>query len=56
MSGNALNIRMKLLEPVKRSIIPTFGQIFVRTTLVAKDHFLSQLERKSETSQAARPF
>jgi hypothetical protein len=40
MTGITLNIRMKFLEPLKRGISNTFGQIFVRKTLIAEVPFV----------------
>ncbi len=46
--GDTLNIRMKLLEPVKRGIAITYGQVFVGDTLVMEGQFMAQLARKPE--------
>jgi UDP-3-O-[3-hydroxymyristoyl] N-acetylglucosamine deacetylase/3-hydroxyacyl-[acyl-carrier-protein] dehydratase len=45
--GDTLNIRMRLLEPVKRGIAFTFGQVFVGETLVMEGEFMAQLAKKS---------
>jgi UDP-3-O-[3-hydroxymyristoyl] N-acetylglucosamine deacetylase/3-hydroxyacyl-[acyl-carrier-protein] dehydratase len=47
--GDTLNIRMKLLEPVKRGIALTYGQAFVGDNLVIEGQFMAQLARKPET-------
>jgi UDP-3-O-[3-hydroxymyristoyl] N-acetylglucosamine deacetylase/3-hydroxyacyl-[acyl-carrier-protein] dehydratase len=44
--GDTLNIRMRLLEPVKRGIALTFGQVFVGNTLVMEGQFMAQLAKK----------
>ncbi len=44
--GDTLNIRMKLLEPVKRGIAKTYGQAFVGETLVVEGYFMAQLAKK----------
>jgi UDP-3-O-[3-hydroxymyristoyl] N-acetylglucosamine deacetylase/3-hydroxyacyl-[acyl-carrier-protein] dehydratase len=44
--GDTLNIRMRLLEPVKRSIALTYGQIFVGDTLVMEGNFMAQVAKK----------
>lgn len=44
--GDTLNIRMRLLEPVKRGIALTSGQVFVGDTLVMEGQFMAQLARK----------
>jgi UDP-3-O-[3-hydroxymyristoyl] N-acetylglucosamine deacetylase / 3-hydroxyacyl-[acyl-carrier-protein] dehydratase len=46
--GDTLNIRMKLLEPIKRGIGVTFGQIFVGDTLVMEGNFMAQLARRQD--------
>ncbi len=46
--GDTLNIRMKLLEPVKRGIAFTFGQVFVGETLVMEGRIMAQLAKKQE--------
>ena len=46
--GDTLNIRMKLLEPIKRGIGLTFGQIFVGDTLVMEGQFMAQLARRPD--------
>lgn len=46
--GDTLNIRMKLLEPVKRGIALTHGQVFVGHTLVMEGQFMAQLAKKPE--------
>jgi UDP-3-O-[3-hydroxymyristoyl] N-acetylglucosamine deacetylase/3-hydroxyacyl-[acyl-carrier-protein] dehydratase len=46
--GDTLNIRMKLLEPIKRGIGLTFGQIFVGDTLVMEGQFMAQLARRQD--------
>ena len=49
--GDTLNIRMVLLEPVKRGIALTHGQVFVGSTLVMEGQFMAQLARKPETTE-----
>ncbi len=44
--GDTLNIRMKLLGPVKRGIAQTYGQVFVGDTLVVEGEFMAQLAKK----------
>ena len=44
--GDTLNIRMRLLEPVKRGIALTQGQVFVGDTLVMEGQFMAQLAQK----------
>lgn len=44
--GDTLNIRMQLLEPVKRGVAYTSGQIFVGDTLVMEGKFVAQLAKK----------
>jgi UDP-3-O-[3-hydroxymyristoyl] N-acetylglucosamine deacetylase / 3-hydroxyacyl-[acyl-carrier-protein] dehydratase len=46
--GDTLNIRMKLLGPVKRGIAQTHGEIFVGDTLVMEGEFMAQLAKKSD--------
>lgn len=46
--GDTLNIRMKLLEPIKRGIALTQGQVFVGDTLVMEGQFMAQLARKPD--------
>ncbi len=46
--GDTLNIRMRLLEPVKRGIALTHGEVFVGNTLVMEGQFMAQLARKPE--------
>ena len=46
--GDTLNIRMKLLEPVKRGIALTHGQVFVGDTLVMEGQFMAQLAKRPE--------
>lgn len=46
--GDTLNIRMRLLEPVKRSVAITSGQIFVGDTLVMEGQFMAQLAKKPQ--------
>lgn len=48
--GDTLNIRMKLLGPLKRGVALTFGEVFVGDTLVLEGQFMAQLARKPETS------
>jgi UDP-3-O-[3-hydroxymyristoyl] N-acetylglucosamine deacetylase/3-hydroxyacyl-[acyl-carrier-protein] dehydratase len=47
--GDTLNIRMRLLEPLKRGVALTFGQIFVGNTLVLEGQFMAQLAKKQAT-------
>jgi UDP-3-O-[3-hydroxymyristoyl] N-acetylglucosamine deacetylase/3-hydroxyacyl-[acyl-carrier-protein] dehydratase len=47
--GDTLNIRMKLLEPVKRGIALTYGQVFVGDTMVMEGQFMAQLSKKTNT-------
>ena len=44
--GDTLNIRMRLLEPVKRGIALTQGQAFVGDGLVIEGQFMAQLAKK----------
>jgi len=44
--GDTLNIRMRLLEPVKRGIALTYGQVFVGTDLVMEGNFMAQLAKQ----------
>lgn len=46
--GDTLNIRMKLLGPVKRGIAQTRGQVFVGDTLVVEGEFMAQLAKKPD--------
>jgi UDP-3-O-[3-hydroxymyristoyl] N-acetylglucosamine deacetylase / 3-hydroxyacyl-[acyl-carrier-protein] dehydratase len=46
--GDTLNIRMRLLEPVKRGIALTYGQVFVGSTLVMEGQFMAQLAKKPD--------
>jgi len=46
--GDTLNIRMKLLEPVKRGIAITYGQVFVADNLVMEGQFMAQLARRPD--------
>lgn len=46
--GDTLNIRMKLLGPVKRGIAQTRGQIFVGNNLVVEGEYMAQLAKKPE--------
>ncbi len=46
--GDTLNIRMKLLGPVKRGVAFTYGEIFVGDTLAVEGNFVAQLARKPE--------
>lgn len=46
--GDTLNIRMKLLGPVKRGIAYTHGQVFVGDTLVVEGNFIAQLAKRPE--------
>jgi UDP-3-O-[3-hydroxymyristoyl] N-acetylglucosamine deacetylase/3-hydroxyacyl-[acyl-carrier-protein] dehydratase len=45
--GDTLNIRMRLLEPVKHGIALTYGQVFVGNSLVVEGNFMAQLARTS---------
>jgi UDP-3-O-[3-hydroxymyristoyl] N-acetylglucosamine deacetylase / 3-hydroxyacyl-[acyl-carrier-protein] dehydratase len=45
--GDTLNIRMRLLEPVKRGVALTSGQVFVGDTLVMEGQFMAQLAKKA---------
>jgi hypothetical protein len=38
---------MKLLEPIKRGIALTSGQVFVGETVVMEGQFMAQLTKKS---------
>jgi UDP-3-O-[3-hydroxymyristoyl] N-acetylglucosamine deacetylase / 3-hydroxyacyl-[acyl-carrier-protein] dehydratase len=49
--GDTLNIRMRLLEPVKRGIALTYGQVFVGDTLVMEGQFMAQLAKKRKTEE-----
>jgi UDP-3-O-[3-hydroxymyristoyl] N-acetylglucosamine deacetylase/3-hydroxyacyl-[acyl-carrier-protein] dehydratase len=44
--GDTLNIKMKLLEPIKRGIALTSGQVFVGETLIMEGQFMAQLGKK----------
>lgn len=44
--GDTLNIRMKLLEPIKRGIARTHGQVFVGDTLVMEGELMAQLAKR----------
>ncbi len=44
--GDTLNIRMRLIDPIKRGIAFTIGQIFVGNTLVMEGQFVAQLAKK----------
>jgi UDP-3-O-[3-hydroxymyristoyl] N-acetylglucosamine deacetylase / 3-hydroxyacyl-[acyl-carrier-protein] dehydratase len=46
--GDTLNIRMRLLEPIKRGVAMTSGQVFVGDTLVMEGQFMAQLAKKRE--------
>jgi UDP-3-O-[3-hydroxymyristoyl] N-acetylglucosamine deacetylase/3-hydroxyacyl-[acyl-carrier-protein] dehydratase len=46
--GDTLNIRMKLLGPLKRGIAKTKGEVFVGDTLVMEGNFMAQLAKKTE--------
>ncbi len=46
--GDTLNIRMVLLEPIKRGIAITKGQVFVGDTIVMEGEFMAQLAKKPE--------
>lgn len=46
--GDTLNIRMRLLGPVKRGIAETYGQVFVGDNLVMEGNFMAQLAKKHE--------
>ena len=49
--GDTLNIRMKLLEPVKRGIGLTYGQVFVGDNLVMEGQFMAQLARRPDDKE-----
>jgi UDP-3-O-[3-hydroxymyristoyl] N-acetylglucosamine deacetylase / 3-hydroxyacyl-[acyl-carrier-protein] dehydratase len=44
--GDTLNIRMHLLESVKRGIALTYGEVFVGDKLVMEGEFMAQLAKK----------
>ena len=46
--GDTLNMRMRLLGPLKRGIAQTKGEMFVGETLVAEGNFMAQFARKPE--------
>lgn len=46
--GDTLNIHMKLLEPVKRGIAYTHGEIYVGDIVVMEGHFVAQIAKKPE--------
>jgi UDP-3-O-[3-hydroxymyristoyl] N-acetylglucosamine deacetylase/3-hydroxyacyl-[acyl-carrier-protein] dehydratase len=46
--GDTLNIRMRLLGPVKRGIAETFGQVFVGENLAVEGYFMAQLVKKNK--------
>jgi UDP-3-O-[3-hydroxymyristoyl] N-acetylglucosamine deacetylase/3-hydroxyacyl-[acyl-carrier-protein] dehydratase len=46
--GDTLNIGMKLLEPIKRGIAITSGQVFVGDTLIMEGQFMAQLSKKTD--------
>jgi len=48
LPGDTLNIRMRLLEPIKRGIALTRGQGFVGNKMVIEGEFMTQLVRKIE--------
>lgn len=50
--GDTLNIRMKLMEPVKRGIAITEGQVFVGDTLVVEGRFVAQLAKKPKNKKS----
>ncbi len=47
--GDTLNIRMKLLGPVKHGIALTHGHIFVGNTMVMEGDFMAQLAKKEQS-------
>lgn len=47
--GDTLNIRMKLLGPLKHGVAITFGQVFVGDNLVVEGQFMAQLARKTDS-------
>lgn len=47
--GDTLNIRMRLLDYVKRGIALTHGQVFVGDTLVLEGEFMAQLTKRPKT-------
>jgi UDP-3-O-[3-hydroxymyristoyl] N-acetylglucosamine deacetylase/3-hydroxyacyl-[acyl-carrier-protein] dehydratase len=47
--GDTLNIRMRLLEPVKRGIALTHGEVFVGDLMVMEGEFMAQLAKKTLT-------
>lgn len=49
--GDTLNIRMKLLDPVKRGIARTFGQVFVGDTMVVEGEFMAQLAKRPDLEE-----
>lgn len=49
--GDTLNIRMRLLEPVKRGIATTHGQVFVGDNLVMEGQFMAQLSKKPDIAE-----
>jgi UDP-3-O-[3-hydroxymyristoyl] N-acetylglucosamine deacetylase/3-hydroxyacyl-[acyl-carrier-protein] dehydratase len=46
--GDTLNIRMKLLGPLKRGVALTKGEVFVGDTLVMEGNFMAQLAKKAD--------
>lgn len=56
MAGYTLNSKMKLWVPSKKIVSPTFGQIFVRTSLKKEDHQLIHLAIQSENYLFAGPI
>lgn len=51
--GDTLNIRMQLMEPIKRGLAITRGQAFVGNTLVIEGEFLAQLAKKPAEKEKA---
>lgn len=49
--GDTLNIRMKLMKPVKRGIAQTEGQVFVGDNLVAEGAFMAQIAKKPDLKE-----
>lgn len=48
--GDTLNIRMRLLEPVKRGVALTSGQAYVGDTLVMEGQFMAQIAKKNNNN------
>jgi UDP-3-O-[3-hydroxymyristoyl] N-acetylglucosamine deacetylase/3-hydroxyacyl-[acyl-carrier-protein] dehydratase len=46
--GDTLNIRMRLLGPIKRGIALTKGEVFVGDTMVMEGNFMAQLAKKPD--------